>query len=351
MVEGLIRNAKILLVDDQESNVRYLERILHQEGAVGVTSTMDPRQAVALCAAVLPDLLVLDLMMPYLDGYEVMRQIQARVPQDYYLPILILTADVSAATRRRALSAGAHDFLAKPFDPVEAVLRIANLLAIRFLHRELQNRIARDIHDGPLQDLGVLLLRIEQCKRQIEDGAPAAALASLQRLRADVRETVEGMRTLVHNLRPPVLDSYGLLGAIDFLIDRVRQDCTIMIAFESHIGVRLHPTLESVVFHLVQEALSNIRQHAGAAHAWVTLSRVEDRLQVLVRDDGQGFPVADRRQEALLTGHVGLAGMYERAKVAGGQLTIDSSPGTGTTLRITLPFQAHTGPSGVADAG
>jgi putative two-component system response regulator len=130
--------ARILIVDDQESNVRLLEGILRRAGYTQITSTMDPRLALGLYEDLQPDLLLLDLMMPEMDGYQVMEVLAHRIPEGTYVPILVLTADPSREAWKRALSIGAKDFLMKPFDQEEVLLRIRNLLETRSLHLELQ---------------------------------------------------------------------------------------------------------------------------------------------------------------------------------------------------------------------
>ena len=202
-----------------------------------------------------------------------------------------------------------------------------------------RRRIARDIHDGPLQDLGVLLLSIERGRRQIESGQIADALATLGRLRADAQATVSTLRELVSDLRPAVLDTSGLLGALDFLAGRVGRETQMTIDVNSRLGSRLHPQIETVVFRLVQEGLNNIRKHAQAQNAWIWLERVGDELHLEVRDDGQGFAVEEAMRRALATGHLGLAGMYERAEAAGGRLTVETAPGQGTVLHFHLAFR------------
>ena len=122
-----LKNAAILIVDDQEANVELLEGFLLDEGYTNVRTTTDPRRALPLCNTLSPDLVLLDLHMPYLDGFAVMEQLQACIPQDAYVPILVLTADVGADVKRRALSEGARNFLSKPFDPHE--LRVVSRLA------------------------------------------------------------------------------------------------------------------------------------------------------------------------------------------------------------------------------
>jgi len=138
---SIINKAKILIVDDEPSNVRLLERILELYGVGAMRSTTDSRKALSCLFEFEPDLVLLDLNMPFLDGFAVMAQIKEAIPADSYLPIVVLTADVSAETKRRALSAGAHDFLTKPLDNSEVVLRIKNLLENRFLNLEMQNRV------------------------------------------------------------------------------------------------------------------------------------------------------------------------------------------------------------------
>jgi len=136
-------NARILVVDDQQANVRLLERILAAAGYVNVIGTTDPQSVAGIVAEGEPDLVLLDLPMPEMDGFEVMQQLGRQVPGSTYLPIMVLTADSTSEARLRALSMGAKDFLTKPFDHAEALLRIRNLLETRFLHLALQDENAR----------------------------------------------------------------------------------------------------------------------------------------------------------------------------------------------------------------
>ena len=127
-------DARILVVDDERVNVVLLERILEQDGYTNVRSTTDAYEAANLYDEHEPDLVLLDLHMPGLDGFAVMELLEQRISSDMFLPILILTADIRPEIKRRALSAGAKDFVTKPFDRTEVLLRIQNLLETRFLH-------------------------------------------------------------------------------------------------------------------------------------------------------------------------------------------------------------------------
>ena len=140
MLRSTIGKAKILIVDDEQANVRLLERILELIGATRVKHTTDSREAVALFLDFRPDLVLLDLHMPNVTGFDIMEQIKALTTSENPVPVLVLTADVTTKTKHRALAAGAKDFLTKPLDQSEVLLRIRNLLENRFLHIQLQNQ-------------------------------------------------------------------------------------------------------------------------------------------------------------------------------------------------------------------
>ena len=127
-------NAGILIVDDQAANVQLLERLLRDTGYVNVASTRDPLQVAALHRDTPFDLILLDLQMPGMDGFQVMQALQAEIG-DSYLPVIVLTAQ--PGHKLRALQAGAKDFISKPFDLAEVRTRIHNMLEVRLLHKKL----------------------------------------------------------------------------------------------------------------------------------------------------------------------------------------------------------------------
>lgn len=137
-----ITGGKILVVDDQPANLLLAKRILSAGGFVSVTTLSDPREVEALYRRERFDLILLDLNMPHLDGFEVMNRLQA-MEEGGYLPILVLTALNDSATKLRALRSGAKDFLSKPFDRMELVTRVRNMLEVRLLHQQArdQNKI------------------------------------------------------------------------------------------------------------------------------------------------------------------------------------------------------------------
>jgi putative two-component system response regulator len=179
MRKDVVKRSKILIVDDQEGNVNLLLSILREQGFLGLQSLTDARLVLPLFLDFQPDLVLLDLRMPHIDGLSLLKQLRSRIPESAYLPFLIITGDLSQRTRQAALSLGAKDFLTKPINPAEAVLRMYNLLETRFLYLELQesNRILDE--------------RVRERTRELEV-AQAEILRHLA-LAADYRDDLTGL--------------------------------------------------------------------------------------------------------------------------------------------------------------
>jgi putative two-component system response regulator len=140
--EPLFHRMKLLIVDDEPVNVALLEDMLRENGYTRIRSLTDSRAALETCAEFDPDLILLDLMMPHIDGFAILEALRSGHGIGTFLPVLVLTADMSQETKRRALVAGATDFLLKPFDQTEVLLRIHNLLRSRQSHLLLDNKRA-----------------------------------------------------------------------------------------------------------------------------------------------------------------------------------------------------------------
>jgi putative two-component system response regulator len=166
-----LKQASILIVDDQPANIIVLERLLEVSDFTNVASTTDSAQVVSLCAEREPDILLLDLQMPDPDGFQVMTMLEPWTKGSTRLPILVLTADTTREAKTRALSMGASDFLHKPFDLTEVILRIENLLRTRLLqlalrdhNRLLEQRVrerTRDLEEARVEVIDRLALAAE----------------------------------------------------------------------------------------------------------------------------------------------------------------------------------------------
>ena len=139
--DDTVRRMKILIVDDEPANVALLQEILIENGYTRTGSVIDSKQALATCDKFDPDLVLLDLMMPPPDGLTLLESLRVK-EEETFLPVVVLTADTNEETKRRALAAGATDFLCKPFDHTEVILRIRNLLETRRVHLLLDNQRA-----------------------------------------------------------------------------------------------------------------------------------------------------------------------------------------------------------------
>jgi putative two-component system response regulator len=163
-------HARILIVDDEPANVRALERLLERSGYTNAIGTTDSSDVVRLCREAEPDLIMLDLRMPDPDGFGILELLGHLMAGRTRLPVLVLTGDTSPATRRRALSLGARDFVGKPFDPTEVQLRVANLLEMRRLQLELQAQ-----NDALAERVRERTLELEDARFEVLDRLALAA--------------------------------------------------------------------------------------------------------------------------------------------------------------------------------
>ena len=181
---------RILIVDDEPVNVRLLERLLQSAGYREIATTTDPRRVLEIYRDFKPDLVLLDLMMPHLDGVAVLGQLKAEIPAEAYLPVIVLTADATAEAKRRALSAGARDFLTKPFEQFEMLLRIGNLLETRRLH------VALAEHNRSLEE--TVRQRTEQLLQSEKVATMGALLAGVAHELNNPLAVVSGQAQLLH---------------------------------------------------------------------------------------------------------------------------------------------------------
>ncbi len=138
-ITNVAKDARILIIDDREENIEALARIISRAGYAICISITDPGEALGNIAALQPDILLLDWHMAPVSGLDFIQSLKSRIPPDEMPPIIVLSADTTPATRREALAVGATDFLSKPFDPSEVLLRIRNLLRIRQTNLRLRN--------------------------------------------------------------------------------------------------------------------------------------------------------------------------------------------------------------------
>ena len=206
MEETITKEARILIVDDNDSNVEVLCDLLEASGYSNFQSTTDSRMVVDIVQSFHPDLILLDLMMPHFDGFEVMDQLKEVIPVDSYLPILVLTADITIEARHRALTGGAKNFLSKPFNMHEVQARIKNLLETRYLHLLLKD-----------QNL-ILEEKVRERTYELEKAYHKIELANRELSMLD--QAKNGFLNLIsHELRTPLNGILGFTGILKNVVN------------------------------------------------------------------------------------------------------------------------------------
>jgi len=204
-----VDGASVLIVDDEPTDVLLLERHLRALGIKRIHTVTDARFAVDACLKLAPDLVVLDLHMPRVDGFEVLHQLRRRLPSSDFVPVLVLTSDVTPASRERALDAGANDFMRKPFDPIEVIQRVRNLLEMqaRYAGMRHHNRNLRAELDRQLERQRSLEAELAAARDRVEQvlaGAVRMVYQPIVDLATGATIGVEALARFDHgSVRPP----------------------------------------------------------------------------------------------------------------------------------------------------
>jgi signal transduction histidine kinase len=217
-----------------------------------------------------------------------------------------------------------------------------------------RTRWAREIHDETIQGLGALRLKLANA-RDIDEQASLSA--AVEAVLEGLGDEIDGLRHLITELRPAALDDLGLAAALEALARRAQAIDGLEVQTEIDLGPdpeqhRLDAELESTVYRVVQEALTNVSRHAQATQATISVSERDGQIRASVTDDGQGLPEADRlgpRGDGL-EGGFGMSGMRERAELVGGELELVPAPGKGTIMRLTVPLAGRPSADDVSGA-
>ena len=345
----------ILIVDDDPTARETLTAMLEGED-YDLALAKDGFEALRMLDQNQPDVILLDVMMPGMDGFEVCRRIRA-TPKVAEVPILILTALDDRGSLLHAIESGADDFLTKPVDRYELAARVRTITRLNRFHmlveqrenlrqmaerlvaaqEEERQRISRELHD----DLGQALTTHLLALRNLQEDLSIPVETMFERLQALYEQSYEifvKIRRLAQDLRPPVLDALGLKLAMQTYCSEFTRRTHLPILFEADPSLPMLPDLYNItLYRVLQEALTNIVKHAQATQAWVELSLEEDTVSLTIQDNGHGIPEAQEQSNG-----IGLASMRERLTIAGGKLNISSTPKRGTILSAQFPL-SHEG--------
>lgn len=199
---------------------------------------------------------------------------------------------------------------------------------------EERRRLARELHDDTIQSLIALNQQIQLAQMTAQDDHNRERLATMQQM---AEQMVANLRRVTRDLRPIYLEDLGLVPALEMLARDMDNSLHLPISFEKKGAERrLPPNTELAMYRIAQEGLSNVARHARAQKAEVSLEFDPGSVCLIIRDDGQGFDVPESPAEMAPAGHFGLLGIQERAEAIGARLEMDSSPGEGTELVVTL---------------
>ena len=341
----------ILIVDDDPTARETLVAMLEGEH-YDLHLAKDGAQALQMLEQLQPDVILLDVMMPGLDGFEVCSRIRS-TPQIAEVPIIILTALDDRNSLLKGIEVGADDFLSKPADRRELTARVRTITRLnryRTLIEQRENirrmaehvvaaqeeerqRISRELHDDLGQALTTHLLALRNLQEDLS--IPVEVMFErLQALHDQSYEIFVKIRRLARDLRPPVLDALGLKVSMQTYCTEFTRRTHLPVVFEVDESLPELPDAYNItIYRALQEALTNIVKHAQASQVWVDLSRENNMVNLTVQDNGIGFG-----EEKSGSDGIGLAGLRERITIVGGTLTLSSTPKHGTILSAQLPL-------------
>ncbi len=207
------------------------------------------------------------------------------------------------------------------------------------VEEDIRREMARDLHDGPLQLMSSIIMGLQFLKKALTR-QPDLVPEEIGRLEQMSAQALQQIRNLQFRLRPLVLETLGLRPAIEFYADRQRQDKGAKIHVDTRgFATRFIPRTEAAIFSIVQEAIGNALKHASPQNIWITMRQEGQAATVSIQDDGIGFDTMNIEEEYPKLGSMGLLNIRERAKMAGGQLTIASQPSKGTMVTLVVPFE------------
>lgn len=200
-----------------------------------------------------------------------------------------------------------------------------------------RKRIANELHDSLGQNLLITINEITGCLKT--ESLPEACASNLKEISSLVKETINDVREIAYSLHPHQLDRLGLTKAIESIVNKVSLSSATVFSLEiENVDELVSKENEIHIYRIVQEGLNNVIRHAEAKHVWLKISRTDDDMKILIKDDGIGFDPKKYDSEQLLFSGLGLAGIAERVKILNGEWEIETARKKGTSLKITIPI-------------
>ena len=360
MGERGVKKATILIVDDEKIYLDVLIGILQLEYRILLARSGEEALR-RLRDGNRPDLILLDLFMPGIDGYETCRRIKED-PTTHDIPLIFLTSRDDVEGETFGLGLGAVDYITKPISPPTVKARIQTHLALRRARRELERhnevlelrvkertrslrqvgaelvlaeererrRIARELHDGPIQRLVLAKINLGRLK----SGLKAEQCGDIDNISETIDTTLKELRTLMVQVSPPVLYELGLGPAVEWLAESVLGGHGIRFRVDSAESYdRLNEETRVFLFRAIRELMLNIVKHARAGRAAISINTSEGEMLIEVRDDGVGMADMAASKPGV-NGGFGLFVLRDRIDMLGGKLSFESNGGTCVTMSV-----------------
>jgi signal transduction histidine kinase len=350
----------ILMVDDQPAKLLSYEAILSELGE-NLVKANSAREALDRLLKMDIAVVLMDVSMPDIDGFELAGLIRQHPRFQHTAIIFISAVHLTDLDRLQGYQRGAVDYISVPVIP--ELLR-AKVSVFAELHRktrqletlnqelrklssalivtqdEERRRIARELHDGLGQELSAAKMMLDGIMR------PDLSLQWKEKAAADssvlVDRAIQQVRSMSHLLHPPLLDEVGLCSALEQYLEGFtkRSGIETIVQLPPRNFPRFKPELETAIFRIVQEALTNVFRHSGARKAWVTVTPSDERIAIIVRDDGKGLDESVMEFRPGSVG-IGIGGMRQRVKEFGGDLQLQNA-NPGTLVKIAIPAHSAT---------
>ncbi len=376
-----LQGYSILIVDDTPVNLGVIVDYLESYG-FGIRIARSGENALKRVHYDPPDIILLDVLMPGIDGFETCRRLKAdETTKD--IPVIFMTSLTSPEDKVKGFEVGAVDYVTKPLHQEEVLARITTHLRLRDLTLNLQEKnklleissqvektrlfeavsqqrkqllaltsrltevqeaerkqLARELHDEMGQALTAISINLAAIQKELPAECAAKVKERLTEASWLAEQTLEQIRELSLNLRPPILDDLGLVPTLRWYLKRYANRVDIKTEFKANgLEDRLAPEVETTLYRVIQEALTNVARHAQARQVRLHLQRKQSAVVALIQDDGQGFDVAHILDQEDLPSGTGLLGIRERVTLLGGKFNVPSRPGQGTQLTVEIPWE------------
>jgi signal transduction histidine kinase len=375
----------ILIVDDTPSNLGMVVKIMEERGYL-VSIAQDGEEGLQRAQLVQPDLILLDVMMPGIDGFETCQRLKAQ-ENTRNIPVIFMTALASPEHKVKGFAAGGVDYVTKPLQIDEVMARVDAHIKLHVAQRQLEEKNAqlREYQEELEQKVAERTVELSDANRALEESRAqlrrlasryqesgeeerkylarelheelAQILAGLQlnlsalslrhatdspQLREQLQKNMEltdqaiiVTRNISTVLRPVALDM-GIAASLEWLANRFGTQSGIQCEVNiDESAMKLGENYAIAMFRIVQESLTNVAKHAKADHVDITLERSTNNYILKIRDNGIGFDISTKK-----TASLGLVGIQERALALGGVVSINSRPGSGTEILVRLPLPA-----------